>query len=177
MVPFIGAGISLISGAVSNLFTGEGRERRQARRLERRQKRAARQAGRITVKTPAARAPYYPPTKVQPTQADIKAPRKPVGAWLQENWYFVAGGAAVLLLVVWFTTKKKKVGNPTGRPKGSTNKSGSGSGSQSASKPKSKSNPKSGQTAAQKRFSINSRKVAKLMKQGMSKQKAWNSIK
>lgn len=109
MVPFIGAGISLISGAVNNLLSGEGRERRQARRQERREKRAARQAGRITVKEPAKRSPYYP--KPQPTQAEIKAPRvkQPIGIWLQENWYFLAGGAAVVALLVFVLGKKKKV--------------------------------------------------------------------
>lgn len=139
MLPFIGAGISLISGAVSNLFTGEGRERRQAKRLERRQKRAARQAARVTIKQPAARVPYYPP-KAQPTQADIKRVRKPAGEWIQENWYFIAGGAAALLLVIWFTTKKKKVGrrrkksNPS-NPSSSSSKSNPGSRSKKKNSP------------------------------------------
>ena len=106
MVPFIGAGISLISGAIDNLFTGEGRERRQARRLARREKRAAKRAGQITVKQPARKVPYY--QKAAATQADIKAaPKKPVGLWVQENWYFIAGAGAVILLIVWMTTKKK----------------------------------------------------------------------
>lgn len=136
MVPFIGAGISLISGAIDNLFTGEGRERRQARRLARREKRAAKRAGRITVKQPAKKVAYRLPAERQPGQSDIKAARKPAGDWIKENWYFVAGGAVVVVLLFWMFGKKKKVG---GRPRKKKSNPGSSSSSSSSSNPSKKS--------------------------------------
>ncbi len=110
MVPFIGAGISLISGAVSNLFTGEGRERRQTRRLERRQRRAERQAARVGVKLPGKVPLEVLKEARKPRIDDIKAPRvrRPAGQWLEENWMIVAGGGVALVAILFLAFRKKK---------------------------------------------------------------------
>ena len=132
MVPFIGSVASIIGSAVGGIFSPEGKARRQKRRLDRRTRKAARKAGKITIKEPAKKVPYYPPAArvPEPSVAEIKAVggKVPIGAWLKENWYFLAGGAAVLLLIVFMTTKKKKVvrrrkkSNP-GNPSSSSSKS------------------------------------------------------
>ncbi|MBA7532803.1 hypothetical protein ES705_25033 [subsurface metagenome] len=132
MTPFIGTGLSIIGSAIGGIFSPEGKARRQQRRLERRTKRAARKAGKIAVKQPAVKVPYYPPTpKIEPSVAEIKAVggKVPIGNWLRENWYFVAGGAAVLLLVVFMATKKKKVvrRRKKSNPSSSSSKSNPGS--------------------------------------------------
>ncbi|MBA7533013.1 hypothetical protein ES705_25248 [subsurface metagenome] len=115
MTPFIGAligsGISAISGSVNNLFSGEGRERRQTRRAERKERRAVRKETRAGVIRGRIIKPSLPPVPTRPpTTADIKPARAavPVGMWFQENWYFVAGGAAVLFLIIWLFGRKKK---------------------------------------------------------------------
>lgn len=124
MVPFLGflsAGATAISGAVNNLFSGEGRQRRQQRRAARRARREARRAARQE-----RRAERYfgklesLGVEAQGTGDSDRTDDKPmrtgggfdfddIGQWLKDNWYVPAGAGGLLLVYLLLKKKKSKV--------------------------------------------------------------------
>lgn len=146
MVPFIGSliggGISAVSGSINNLFSGEGRERRQEKRKQRKLRRALRKETRagvlragVTPRVLPGIVAEKPTVKRMPGEA-----RLPIGLWIQENWYFVAGGAAVVFMLFWLLGRKKKSDvmrrrmAKARRARKNPSNPGSGSGSKSSKK-------------------------------------------
>lgn len=103
----------IIGGAISNLISGEGRERRQQRRAERRERRAARREKRAVKQTQreswrAGSIGYgYPSPAIPEALAPDVPAQSPTMNWMKQNWPFLAGGGAALLVIVFLLSKKK----------------------------------------------------------------------